>query len=55
MITLPCGCVRHEGFGHVNTKLCEMHHHAHFAHPAPKLPVAGPGPAAPPLPLHDLV
>jgi hypothetical protein len=41
VIKLPCGCVRHEGYGHVNTKLCAAHGHAHFHQPDPRRPIAG--------------
>lgn len=40
MILLPCGCVRHEGYGHINTKLCAAHGHAYFHQPDPLRPVA---------------
>jgi hypothetical protein len=41
MILLPCGCVRHEGYGHTNTKLCAAHGHAYFHQPDPRRPIAG--------------
>jgi hypothetical protein len=41
VITLPCGCVRHEGYGHVNIKLCAACGHGYFHQPEGKHPIVG--------------
>jgi hypothetical protein len=41
MIKLACGCLRHEGYGHTNTKLCAQHHAWYFHQPEGKHPIVG--------------